>query len=125
MKRDLDLVRKLLVYFAEKEDDRMDSCPSIDGYDELQIRYHLLLMDEAGLIRCEREVSKSTPTRVIKVHPFSLTWQGHEFLSAAQNETLWVKAKNVALTKAGVLSFDLVKELLVSLAKTSAGLGNG
>jgi hypothetical protein len=62
MKRDLDLVRKLLLYYEEKEDYRMDSSPSVEGYDELQVLYHLLLMDEAGLIRCEREVSKSTPS---------------------------------------------------------------
>lgn len=122
MKRDLDLVREILLYYEVKDNDAMDDCPEIEGYESLQVNYHLLLMDEAGLLRCEREVSKSTPSRVIKVHPFSLTWAGHEFLSAARNDSLWVKAKNIAATKGGALSFAVVKSLLLRLALEGAGL---
>jgi hypothetical protein len=125
MKRDLELVRKLLLHLEAKEDDRIEECPDIAGHDPLQVQYHLLLMDEAGLLRCEREVSNSTPSRVVKVYPFSLTWEGHEFLSAARNEALWSRAKSIAVKKAGVLSFELVRALLVSLAKSSVGLGSG
>ena len=49
MRRDLDLIRELLFYFEAKPDDRMEECPPLEGYSELEIKYHLLLMDEAGL----------------------------------------------------------------------------
>jgi hypothetical protein len=115
MKRDLDLIRKLLLYFEAKADDRMDGCPVIDGYSSLEIKYHLLLMDEAGFLRCEREV---TPTgRTIYVLPMSLTWQGHEFLEAARNDTFWRRAKALVIEKTGALSFELLKAALVLLAK--------
>ncbi|OYU03990.1 MAG: hypothetical protein CFE47_29070 [Pseudomonas sp. PGPPP1] len=122
MKRDLDLVRKILIYYEEKDFDGMDRTIEIDGYSESLINYHLLLMDEAGLLRCERSTSSKTPDRVIKVYPFSLTWSGHEFLSAARNEGLWGKAKSLSLDKAGVLSFDIMKDLLISLAKEKLGI---
>nr|WP_315445759.1 DUF2513 domain-containing protein [uncultured Pseudomonas sp.] len=122
MKRDLDLVRKILMYYEDKEMDGMDRAIEVEGYSESSINYHLLLMDEAGLLRCERSVSSSTPSRVIKVYPFSLTWKGHEFLSSAKNESLWGKAKSLSLDKAGVLSFDIMKDLLISMAKDKLGL---
>lgn len=122
MKRDLDLVRKILMYYEEKDVDGMDRTIELEGYAESLINYHLLLMDEAGLLRCERSVSSSTPSRVIRVHPFSLTWSGHEFLSSAKNDGLWSKAKSLSLDKAGVLSFDVIKDLLISLAKDKLGI---
>jgi hypothetical protein len=68
---------------------------------------NLLLMDEAGFLRCERE---TTPTgRTIYVLPMSLTWQGHEFLEAARNGKFWRRAKALVVKKSGALSFDLLK----------------
>ena len=125
MKRDLDLVRKILIHFEDKENDQMEENVQIEGYEPHFVRYHLLLMDEAGLLRCERSLSKATPSRVIRVYPFSLTWKGHEFLSTAKNENLWAKAKSVSLGQAGVISFELLKDLLISLAKEKLGLPNG
>ena len=122
MKRDLDLVRKILIYYEEKDVDGMDRTIELEGYGESLINYHLLLMDEAGLLRCERSVSSSTPSRVIRVYPFSLTWSGHEFLSSAKNDGLWSKAKSLSLDKAGILSFDVMKDLLISLAKEKLGI---
>lgn len=121
MKRDIELIRKLLLYFEEKPDDHMEECPFVEGFSDLEIKYHLLLMDEAGLLRCEREVTKSSG-RVIKVYPFSLTWNGHEFLEAARNVTIWNRAKSICLEKSGSLSFEVIKTLLLNLAKESIGL---
>ncbi len=79
-------------------------------------------MDQAGLIRCEKSISSTTSDRVIRVYPFSLTWQGHEFLEASRNDTFWNKAKEIVKSKCGALSFDVVKALLISMAKESVGL---
>jgi len=115
VKRDLDLVRKLSLHFEAKPDDRAEECPAIEGYSELEVKYHLLLMDEAGLVRCEREV---TPTgRTICVLPMSLTWHGHEFLEAARNNEFWRRAKAHVLAKSGALSFEVLKSVLLLLAK--------
>jgi hypothetical protein len=122
MKRDIDLVRMLLIHLEEKPDDKMVKELELDGYDKSNIKYHFILMDQAGLIRCERDVSSSTSDRVINVFPFSLTWQGHELLEASRNETTWEKAKSIVMTKSGAISVDVLKALLVSMAKESVGL---
>lgn len=82
MKRDFNLVRKLLLFFEKKADAKPVKAPAIEGYSELEIQYHLVLMHEAGLLHCETVTSESTPDRVIYVIPFDLSWQGHEFLDA-------------------------------------------
>lgn len=122
MKRDLDLVRKLLIYFEEKETAEVVREVEIDGYDRINVLYHLVLMDEAGFLQCERTVSSTTPDRVIKVSPFLLTWKGHEFLDAARNEDNWNTVKKSVLTKTGALSFEVVKQLLNKTALSSLGL---
>jgi len=74
MKRDADLIRKLLIYLDEKPTDEIIMDLDIEGHDKSDVMYHFILMDQAGFIRCEREVSSSTSDRVIRVYPFSLTW---------------------------------------------------
>ncbi|MCZ6799427.1 MAG: DUF2513 domain-containing protein [Nitrospirae bacterium] len=122
MKRDIDLVRKLLLYLEEKSDDEMVKDLKLEGYSIDVVRYHFILMDQAGLIRCERSVSSSTSDRVICVYPFSLTWEGHELLEASRNETFWNKAKEKVKTESGALSVDVIKTLLIAMAKESVGL---
>ena len=124
MKRDIDLVRKLLIYLEEKPDDKIVKAEDvkIDAYDENDIVYHFILMDQAGLISCERQCSSSTPDRVINIYPFSLTWDGHEFLEASRNESTWNNAKSIVLSKSGSLSLDVLRALLISMAKTSVGV---
>lgn len=122
MKRDPDLIRKLLIHLEEKPDDKIITELELEGHDKNEVMYHFILMDQAGLIRCEREVSTTTSDRVIRVYPFSLTWQGHEFLEASRNETLWNKAKELIMQKSGALSLDVLKALLISMAKDSVGL---
>jgi hypothetical protein len=121
MKRDLDLVRKILEKLEEKPEEIVEEL-KIDNYSANEIMYHYIIMDEARLIRCEREVSKSTPGRVIRAYPFGLTWQGHEFLEAARNDNIWEKAKNIAKSRLGALPFDVVKALLIAMAKDRVGL---
>lgn len=45
-----------------------------------------------------------------------LTWLGHEFLDAARDDGRWEKAKS-AISKVGGWSFEVVKHILVELAK--------
>jgi hypothetical protein len=45
--------------------------------------------------------------------PTELTWDGHEFLEAAQNEKAWNKAKTFVAQKGGGLVFATIQKLLV------------
>jgi hypothetical protein len=116
MRRDFDLVRKLLVYFEEKPGPEHVEIPPIEGYDELTIKYHLVLLYDAGLLRCE-PVTSSSSDRVIYVLPFDLTWDGHEFLAKIRDNGLWQKTKDIILSKGGQLTFNTITTVATMLMK--------
>lgn len=115
MKRDLELMRKLLIFSEEKESLQYVEVPPIEGYNELAIKYHLVLLHDAGLLRCE-PVRSSTSDRVIYVLPFDLTWEGHEFLAKVKNEGVWKKIRAVVVAKGGSLAFSVVNQLATRFA---------
>jgi hypothetical protein len=49
--------------------------------------------------------------------PSRLTWEGHEFLDAARKDSLWQKAKALVLEKTGGASLELIKDVLMKLAR--------
>ncbi len=125
MKRDPEIIRKLLLFFEEKSDVNLAEAKSIkvDGHDPSVIQYHIDLMYEAGFLSCET-VNSSTSDRLIYALPFRLTWKGHEFLDAARNDTIWQKAKDVLGNKALTVSFEVLYKLLSRLATEDLpGLG--
>ena len=122
MKRDMDLVRQLLLYFEEAPDFAMKQHIAIDGHTNDEVVYHLLLMAQAGFIDFEASRSSTNPERLIGVYPFNLTWFGHEFLARARNEKFWNRAKNKIADAGGGLSVALIQALLESYAKEAIGL---
>ena len=115
MKRDMDLVRKLLTFFEQKPDLEHVEVPPIEGYDDFTIKYHLVLLHDAGLLRCE-PIRSSTSDRVIYVIPFDLTWQGHEFIGKVKDERVWEQVKSIVASKGGALTFDVVSEIAKRIA---------
>ena len=115
MKRDLELIRELLLFFEEKSSPAYIELPPIEGYDENTLKTHLVLMFEAGLLRCEPTRS-STSDRVISVLPFELTWDGHEFLDKVRNESVWNKIRSTIASQGGSIAFALVNQLATRYA---------
>lgn len=109
------MVRKLLFFFEEKVDTSHVMVPPIAGYEEVLIKYHLVLLYDAGLIRCEA-VRSSTSDRVIYVVPFDLTWDGHEFLEKIRNEVTWRRILTTVRDKGGALAFSVINHLATKLA---------
>lgn len=121
MKRDMELVRKLLFFFEEKADPKHVQVPPIDGYSETLIKYHCVLLHDAGLIFCE-PVKSSTSERPIYVIPFELSWAGHEFLDKIRSETVWAKVKSQAQEKSLSLSFNIINELAQRVVTSALGV---
>ncbi len=124
MKRDPDLIRKILLVLEEKEDciDFMSAQQmNITNSSVDAINYNLILLLEAGYI-IGKEFSGNDQ---VTIYPIRLTWEGHEFLDAARDDTRWEKAKS-AISKVGGWSFEIAKPILMELAKdaikTSLGL---
>ena len=120
MKRDYELVRKLLFFLEAKPTPETVECPEVEGYSELEIKYHLLLLAQAKLIDYEPELTKTG--RIIRVLAFNLSWQGHDFLDAVRNEQVWSQVNAQASEKGTALPFDVLKTLAIEVVKKLVGL---
>ena len=109
MKRDLDLIRQILLDIEGEGEDpsRRPGFASIadDGYDPEAIPYHVQLMHDAGLIVADELVPGQW-------WPERITWEGHEFLDLARNDALWQRTKRDVESQAGSAPFQVVRDLL-------------
>lgn len=119
MKRDMDLVRKILLTIEESEGppDKI----RINGYDDGTVDRHLDLLQKAGLIEADVLRSGQAPY-IMSVRVDGLTWAGHEFLDDARNDTVWAKAKKSAASVGGSVSLQVFRELLRQAMRGELGL---
>ena len=127
MKRDIDLVRKIL--FKMEDEEKRSSYSNViklDGYSDQQINYHMKIMAQAGLLHID---SIETPTPTVegwtqpktKIDYYSISWDGHDFLDAARDDKRWEKAKYIMLQVGGFV-FDVGKQLLIQYMKSELKL---
>lgn len=112
MRRDMDLIRLLLL---EKEG---EVPVDLSGFSEDQIGYHKYLLVSANLATGPISETGSHPTAIL----VALTSEGHDFLEASRNETVWKKALSRMKDLGGVFALDVVKALLISVSKNELGL---
>ena len=87
--------------------------PEIDDYSLEEIVYHVEIMKDAGLLDVDIQwlVGGGLPVIYLK----RMTWDGHEFLDAARNESIWSQAKAKVLETTGGLGFEALKAALSQL----------
>ncbi len=119
MKRDMDLIREILLAI---EADEHGFAPKIEipGYTQEQIGYHAVLLGEAGLVQVVDVTSMGSKSPEAMVN--RLTWAGHEFLDSARENKRWNQAKDM-INKIGGVPIQVLIALLTELAKNSLGLG--
>jgi len=122
MKRNLDLIIKILEYFEAREEISIVEKLTLDGFDDNTVAYHLRRMYEAGLLDAETVTSSTTETRIIRVLPFGLIWEGHEFLDLIRQSSVKAKIKERLGGTISDIPFSVVKDLALSFAKDLAGL---
>lgn len=120
MKRDMDLVRKILLALEEHEHGFAPREFDIEGYAGEQIAYHAYLMDQAGLIEAANttHMGSSSPEAM----PRKMTWEGHEFLDAARSETIWNKARQKIKEAGGSVTISTLTALLKKLTADALGI---
>jgi hypothetical protein len=113
MKRDMDLVRRILLCIEEQPLNYAGIELSIDGWDQESISEHVRMLAKAGYV----EAMDVSTYKGADWRPVRMTWEGHDFLDAARNDTLWGKAKS-KLADVGIgLSMEVMKATLIALAK--------
>ena len=107
MKRDMDFVRELMIAIERDPDYSGQGIYLPDGPEELglsgrtydELSYHLMLLIEAGFL--DGGLGGRMPT--IR----RLTWNGHEFLEAVRDPSIWNRTKHGA-EKAGNVGVEFV-----------------
>lgn len=115
MKRDMDIIRELLL-FIESNDSYNGS-----GYGPVKgealgkpaniVLYHVSLLADAKLVSVVNWLANGDP--LIR----GLTWEGHEFLDTIRDPEIWKKTKD-GTALAGGFTFELLKDLAKAFIKT-------
>lgn len=116
MKRDLDLVRAILIT-AENSDEPIgeDILLSIEP-DAKKMAYHLELMQAHGLINVTVKYDGLNKTPyMLKLH--SVTWEGYDYLDAIRSARVWDEAKASMMGAIGEVSLSLAKETSLMVAR--------
>jgi hypothetical protein len=115
MKREPDLIRQILLEL-EKEPYQGQPIPiKMDEYSNDEIVYHVMLLNEAGLIE-----AFDLGIGDVSWMPVRLTWSGHEFLDAARDDERWNRAKEVMADQGEGVSFEVLKELLMDMLRSDS-----
>ncbi len=120
MKRDMTLIRAILLWAIDQPHGAVTGNPVIDGHSEEEIGYHVHLMQQAGLVNAAgcQMIGDPSPRALL----LDVTWDGHEFAEAARDESLWRKASGAVLREGGSFTFGLIKRWLEAQAAGALGL---
>lgn len=83
------------------------------------INEHIELLKKAGLI--EATIMRDF-SGICGVSIQGLTWEGHDFLDVAKDDSIWLKAKETILKPAVSITFTVLLEWLKEEAKKKLGL---
>jgi hypothetical protein len=118
MKRDMDLIRELLLKLEAlpiRRGGMVTISPDADelavpGHDADQIDYHLLQICKSGFI------DEGGLRPMVGIGFRCLTPAGHDFLDSVRDPETWAKTKKAA-TSAGGFTLDLLKDLAKGFIK--------
>lgn len=120
MIRDFDLIRKILLAVQSSPAGTGPLSVSFpDEYEQATVNAHVELLLEANLLK-GRVTRTMSGIRGMAIQ--GLTWEGHDFIAAANKEALWRHALDTVKDKGGALTFDVLKAVLKELAVKAIGL---
>lgn len=106
MKLDKELVREILLAVEAYEEPQGWMTLVIDGRSSNEVSYHVMLLDEAGLLS---GISLGGIGH-FEWQPKRLTYRGHEFLDAVRDGEVWRRTKEGA-EKVGGAGLGMLVEL--------------
>ena len=103
MKRDINLVRQILLLAEQDGENRADHLG-----DQESIWHHAMIMVDGGLLY-------SMEKRESGEHVFFLTWHGHECLNAIRDEANWSTLMERLKEKELSMPFDSIVKIMRSM----------
>ncbi len=105
MERNWDMIRDILTRLEQHSEGPI-SLSDFPDEDPILISYHAKLLLEANLVNGQMVEAFG------EIEDFSInrmTWEGHEFLDAIRNKTVWKKITKEFSDKGVSMTFDLIK----------------
>lgn len=132
MKRDVDLVRDLLLYIEDKFDpsegplqfDRKHLPENLtDTHNPAEVLRHVELLWEAGLIDVyipegHDDIQRTEEGIAVSISVGGLTHDGHDFVGNIREESTWKQTKE----KAESIALDVLKDTAEGVVTASIGL---
>ncbi|MCR4944619.1 MAG: DUF2513 domain-containing protein [Clostridium sp.] len=118
MKRDMDLVRLILLKIEEDYKSTALYNIKIEGYDNETVAYHCKIMKEAGLISAYN--SQYADNSLYGFGVGGLTWEGNDFLDKVRDNSRWKKIKDTATKKGLPLILDVIKQIADTVIAAAA-----
>ena len=120
MKRDMDLVRTILLYVEENArlnqieyiamSEIADAYPEVSQFDQEDLDYHHKILVEAGYLTEVRAATGDGSDLGL------LTWEGHEFLDKVRDPKIWRTTKSKAKA-VGSWSVSILGEIAAATIK--------
>lgn len=106
MKRDMDLVKKILLNIESSEPLESLTDIQIDGYDKNTINAH------CELLYCRNLIKEFNPINayggMISASVSGLTWEGYDFLEAIRNDSKWNETKEIIKNKGLPMAIETI-----------------
>ena len=114
MKRDLDLVRCILIS-VEKADGPIGDVMLAKCCEDIgRLAFHIELMQAHGLLTASGERDAYGDPLSLEVG--GLTWEGYDYLDAIRSPQVWNKAKDAISKAVGDTSLSIVKQTCTTVA---------
>ena len=124
MKRDLDLVRSILIY-VESADDEVDAEDmATERWPIETVACHVRLMAHHGLLDVSQDF-RDMNGDTIELTVAGITWDGQDYLDSIREPKVWERIKKTLAGTVGSTTLDVVRQTgsMVALAMVREGLG--
>ena len=125
MKRDLDLIRKIMLVIESSNSeyafrDTKDLADAVENTDLHAVAFHIKL-----LLDCQYIIGKEFSTIGLGYADFCvdrLTSQGCDYLDSVRNDSIWKAVKDKLANFGGTATLAVVQDLAVSLIRSQLGI---
>lgn len=124
MKRDIDLVRSILIYVENAADEVDADEMATERWPIETVAYHVRLMAHHGLVDVSRD-ARDMNGNTIELTVAGITWDGQDYLDSIREPKVWGRIKKALAGTVGSTTLDVVRQTasMVALAMVREGLG--
>ena len=113
MKRDIELIRRILLNIEEHGDLNEQEILSY-GYDFITVATHVEMLQQAGYL--DAKVHFAMGHVPMEIGYVRLTWSGRDFLDACRSDNVWSKTKKVISDSVGTTTLEVLKQVCTKIS---------